>query len=467
MTDPLKSDDSHNHTIQTAYPGGPVRSLVSEDGQTKVLLGQLYSPAGTPVSDPVAEAAHAAQHAGMGVSKGFMFGNAPNRNRVILTGDSKTAMNGGTSIATPVQALGASYDCKGQFNHANFLLNHAFEVVGNAGIGGQKSAQILARFQTDVLSRASEWVCGMAGTNDTSSSNTGNASTTDVNIIAMWDLAVAAGRRVLWYTIPPKTSAADAENQYHMQINRLLKIAASRRPNVVLVSQESATLDVTTTFKALSSMLTDGTHESAIGAAVEGKLIADAVRPFISPVNPWLAQSNGDTENLLTNPMLSGSGSATPTGWNKIGTPTISYVAATDGVAYPWCQLNVANGTSGGQGLTSNVSVGSGMAIGDTIIGVVEFAGDSYDAAAAANTQGICLKLQAYNGASFFASVSDLYWDTTYPNFALQGSGVFQTPPFVVPAGTTLVQMYASINGGGNYRFRRAAIRNLTKLGLA
>ncbi|WP_157443342.1 SGNH/GDSL hydrolase family protein [Curvibacter lanceolatus] len=415
----------------------------------------------------LANGGHAKQHATLGLNGGFMFGNAPNRNRIILIGDSKTAMNGGTSIATPVQALGASYDCKGQFNQANFLLNHAFEVVGNAGIGGQKSGQILARFQTDVLSRPSEWVCGLAGTNDSSASDTGNSSTTDVNIIAMWDQAVAAGRRVLWYTIPPKTVAADAENQYHMQINRLLKIAAARRPNVVLVSQESATLDISTTFKALSTALTDGTHESPIGAALEGRLIADAVRPYISTVNPWLAQSNGDTDNLLTNPMLYGAGSATPTGWNKQGTPTISYVAATDGFAYPWCQLNVPNGTTTGQGLTSNVSIGSSLAIGDTVIGVVEFAGDSYDSAAAANTQGICLKVQAYNGSSFFASASDLYWDSTYANYTLQGPGVFQTPPFVVPAGTTVLQLYLAITGGGNYRIRRAAIRNLTKLGLA
>lgn len=390
-----------------------------------------------------------------------IIGNAPDRNRIILIGDSKTAGNGGVSIATPVQAIANIYNSKGPFNHANFLLNHAFDVVGNAGIGGQKSGQIAARVLTDVLAYASEWVFGMAGTNDTSI-----ADDTLNNIVGVWDKVTSAGRRVLWATIPPQTSASDAVNQYHMQVNRGLKIAASRRPNVVLASHEAATLDTATTFKALASMLTDGTHESPLGAAVEGRMIADAARPYISTVNPWLAQSNVDLDNLLTNPLLIGSGSATPTNWGKIGTSTISYVPSTDGVQAPWCQTAVTNGTVGSQGLTANASVGATLAIGDRCVGLLEFAGDTYDAAAAAaNTQGVCLKLQAYNGSSFFSSTADLYWDTSYTNFTMQGNGVLQTPEFVVPATTTILQIFVAFYGGGNYRVRRAAIRNLTKLG--
>lgn len=389
-----------------------------------------------------------------------IIGNAPARNRIILIGDSKTANNGGVSIATPVQSIAATYDSKGAFNHANMLLNHAFEVVGNSGIGVQTSAQIAARFTTDVLAYASEWVFGLAGTNDTSI-----ADNTLANIVGMWDKATAAGRRVLWATIPPKTSASDAVNQYHMQVNRGLKLAASRRPNVVLASHEAATLDTATTFKALASMLGDGTHESPLGAAVEGRMIADAVRPYISTVNPWLAQSTGDLDNLLSNPLLLGTGSATPTGWAKIGTSTISYVASTDGVQAPWCQTAVTNGTLVQQGLTSNASVGATLAVGDRCVGVLEFSGDTYDASAAANTQGVTLKLQAYNGASFFDGINDLYWDTSYSNFTIQGSGVLQTPAFVVPATTTILQLFVAFYGGGKYRVRRAAIRNLTKLG--
>lgn len=65
MTDPLKSDDSHNHKVQAISPGGPVQSLVAENGQTKVILGPLMNQDGSSTLDPVSSAAHALEHAGM------------------------------------------------------------------------------------------------------------------------------------------------------------------------------------------------------------------------------------------------------------------------------------------------------------------------------------------------------------------------------------------------------------------
>lgn len=404
------------------------------------------------------------------VTGGIVFPGAPiqmtrMRQRVVLIGDSHIAFAGGTSIATPVQALSATnYDSKGVFNHVNFRLNHSLEVVGNAGIGGQKSGEILARFSTDVLAYASEWVYGVAGTNDTSS-----ADNTAVNIVAMWDAAIADGRKVMWQAIPPQTSATDAVNQYHMQCNTKLKVAASRRAGVIFVDASQAILDVATTFKALAgTMQADGTHEAPFGAALTGELIADAWRPYLHTENPWLAQSNGDLDNLLSNGLFSGSGSAIATGWSKVGSgSTISYVADPNGTIYPWMQFSIANGTAGGQGMTANANIGANLAVGDVCIAVIELDGDTFDLAAAANTQGFKLTLQAYNGSSFFSTATDLYWDTSYSNFRMQGPGVLQTPQFVIPAGTTLIQFYFLMYGGGNIRVRRAAIRNLTKLGLA
>lgn len=377
---------------------------------------------------------------------------------VIYAGDSKTAFGGGTSVATPVQPLAGSYDSKGFWNHANFLLGHPLRVLGNAGIGGQKSGELRARFVTDVIAYAPDWVWGLIGTNDTSDSDTGNSSGTAENIIAMWDAATAAGIKVAWLTIPPigsGNSGYAAKNLHHMAVNWQLKVAAATRPNVLLIPFEQATLDPATTFLPLPGMLSDNVHETPAGAAREGALIASYLRGKFGGENPYLAQSNGETTNLLASGMLPGSGSA----------GVISYVARSGRPA--WCQMAIPNGTTAAQGLTANASVGANMAIGDKVFGVIEFECDSLDAAAAPNTQGASLKVQCYNGSSFFAAVADLYWDTTYANFQIGQSGVLQTQDLVIPATTTIVQLFIAFYGGGNYRVSRAALRNKTKLGIA
>ena len=58
--------------------------------------------------------------------------------------------------------------------------------------------------------------------------------------------------------------------------------------------------------------------------------------------------------------------------------------------------------------------------------------------------------------------VYDLYWDSGYGNARYPGSwGILQTPAITVPAGVTTVQVLIVMNGGGNYRFHRAALRKV------
>ena len=97
MTDPLKSDDSHNHKVQAISPGGPVQSLVAENGQTKVILGPLMNQDGSSTLDPVSSAAHALEHAGMGVSAFSL--DLPNQILSVPPIDAPIITSGGTSTA--------------------------------------------------------------------------------------------------------------------------------------------------------------------------------------------------------------------------------------------------------------------------------------------------------------------------------------------------------------------------------
>lgn len=376
---------------------------------------------------------------------------------IVLIGDSLTANNGGTSIATPVQPLGAPYDSKGIFNWANVMLRHAFRVIGNAGIGGQSSSQIAARFSTDVVAYNPDWVFILAGTNDTSSS-----ANTTTHLASMYDQASNAGIRVIACTIPPNTNAGLTQRQWYLTVNRWIREQARVRKGFIMADIGAAIYDTATTWQAISGMLAaDNVHPSPQGAAAMGKIVADAVRAHLPLANDMLGSSSGDPENLLSNPMLTGTGSTAPTGWAKGGSSTLSYVPRTDGVAGSWCQ--VANASGAGSNLTSNVSIGASLAIGDVVYAVIEFEVDSLETSAPANSQTLTLKLQFYNGSSFFASASDVYWDSSYSNIRYPGtSGILQTPPITVPATTTIAQIVASGNGGGNYRFHRAAIRKVS-----
>jgi hypothetical protein len=43
---------------------------------------------------------------------------------------------------------------------------------------------------------------------------------------------------------------------------------------------------------------------------------------------------------------------------------------------------------------------------------------------------------------------------------------VLMTPPFAIPATATIAQAVVFLNGGGNYRFHRAAVRTVSSLGV-
>lgn len=386
------------------------------------------------------------------------------RQTLIVFGDSKTAQGGGVSIATPVQPISGAYESKAWFTHLNYSLGHPFDMIGNAGIGGQKTEAMLARFASDVVARRPNWVAIMAGTNDLA------VDGTTANILAMWDMALAAGIRVLAAAIPPIASGDAAyveKNLHHMRVNWELRRAAASRPGVVWIDVDQATLDPSTTFQPLTGMLTDALHESSLGAAAEGYYAASKLRALGLPVSPLLGNVNGDPTNMLSNPMLYGTAANTPANWTKVNmSTTVSYVARDN--AAPWCQLEVANGAAAA-GLTSNVTAGSGLwSIGDTIQGALEMECDTLDPAAAANSQGARLTVQFYNGSSFFSTCSDIAWQpsASYGNFKIAPWGVFETPRIVIPATTTTVQIYLALYGGGKYRVSRAAIRNLTRLGI-
>lgn len=371
-------------------------------------------------------------------------------NSVVLLGDSITNYNGGPSPAAPT----AAWDSKGFFVWANIMLGGRMKVLSQEGVAGETTAQMLARLDASVLARRPGFVIVLGGTNDVA--NNVSAATTIANLFEIYSRCTAAGIRVVAIPIIPRTGLSAGQLAALQTVNRWIKDFCRSTAGVILCDMGQAIMDPNSNWSPASGYLLDGTHPNSLGASVMGKALAAALTNIV----PSADILNCGQDNLLTNPYFYGTGTTIATGWSLQGGTgaTFSYVPRTDNVRGSWMQAAVANG--GVANVTQNVSIGSSMAVGDTVHMAVEVQCDTLDAAAAANTQGFHVFLQCYNGSSFTTKAYAAYWDASYVNCPFPGSaGTFTTTALTIPNGTTLVQAVLTMGGGGNYRFGRAALR--------
>lgn len=144
--------------------------------------------------------------------------------------------------------------------HPEFFTEHNY---CGRGIGGQTSAHMLVRFQSDVIDLHPQVVVIMAGTNDVAHNDFWVAPEQVVNnVISMCTLAKANGIIPIISSIPPctsfvwRTEIKDA-GQTIVNINKSLKAYAEAN-NIVYVDYHSALADENMGFpKALSE---DGCH---------------------------------------------------------------------------------------------------------------------------------------------------------------------------------------------------------------
>lgn len=374
-------------------------------------------------------------------------------NSAVLLGDSISAYAGG-----PGSGTSTIYDSKGFWVWANTLLGNRLRLISNQGVAGETTAQILARVQTSVLDLGPQFVIVLAGTNDLTADVP--AATIIANLQAIYLACVRAGIHVVAIPILPRTGLSGAQETVMRTVNAWIVDYARTIPRVSVCNMGAAIADPTTNWQPASGMLLDTVHPNSPAAAAMGKLLAAHLSPMVTPFD-IMGSGTGSADNLLTNPNFNGSSTTIATGWSATSSPSISYIARTDGVNGNWMQAVVSADTS--SAITSNVSIGASLAIGQTIIAGLEFEVDSLQATPAANTQSFHMAVRPWNGSSFFAGAYAAYWDSSYVNFKYPGSsGIFVTPQYVVPATTTLVQFQISCNRGGNYRLGRAFLRVVT-----
>jgi lysophospholipase L1-like esterase len=229
-------------------------------------------------------------------------------------------------------------------NLAAILSNQRLRYARNAGIGGDTTAQMLARFDSDVTPYAPNVVHLLGGTNDTAST----VADTLTNLASIVGKIRSIGAVPVIGTPPPKSAASTAER------TRLAALAAgikryAENQGIPLVDYRRALVDPATG-GYLTAYYNDGTHPNDAGFTLMGQLCSDTVSPILPPWSPPLANENADPNNLLANGLFLDSG-ATGTGrgsWTGgTGTGVASSVVTGDTtIRGSWLRWDMAASTT-------------------------------------------------------------------------------------------------------------------------
>lgn len=172
-------------------------------------------------------------------------------------------------------------------------------LVANAGVGGNQTSQMLARFDTDVAPYAPTLVSVLGGTNDFTFGVTDEQFR--ANIVALVAKIRGIGAIPLLYTSPPVNSLPGGDKQRIYRNNAWLA-GYGQRQGIVVVDAFSVWVDPASPGNWRAELTRDGgVHPNEAGHAALGRLAAAAVGPLLPPVPFPTSQFAGDPLNLLTN----------------------------------------------------------------------------------------------------------------------------------------------------------------------
>jgi len=339
------------------------------------------------------------------------------------------------------------------------------------GGSGRTSAQLLSEGHVDsVITAAPGWCVVMIGTNDISGATT--VATTVANLATIYGKLLAAGIRVMALTITPRTDTDATSGQKIRDVNHWIRSYVRKTRGMHLADVYASILDPATN-KALTTSLTDTVHPNGIGGGRIAKVVAAAFDPLVPKLDP-LPFDGADVTNLVPNALMTGdvSGAATSLTVYASGTPTYtkSKVARTDGMPGEWQQIDTtvaaAPNSDGVNALWQNTAVGTSWSVGDEVFGAWEF---ETDPATPWLVRAFALSIICVGGAApntafwAFTNSSERAALPAGQSLVRLDSGVMRTPNFVIPTGTTNVQLQFSIYGTGRVRLGRSTLTNVTR----
>lgn len=393
------------------------------------------------------------------------------KNSIVHIGDSITA-NG---VATTAYNSSPYRRTRGFMTWGAARLGQRLTDLGNAGVAGERSDQILTRFDTAVTAKAPGYVHILAGTNDVAQSV--SAATIEANLTSMLTKAQAAGIRPIIGTIPPRTANTSAQNAVCLDVNQWIRNLAVTNKGIIVVDYWKVLVDTSGTFD--STCTSDGgTHPNSKGAARMGKVYADVLAevPAVDPLTISALDASGALAvaqpNLYAGPLMTGTAGTTQNGgsgtvatsWNlreRDGGTTnavASKVARTDFIAGEWQQVAAA-----GTGIAAiRQSITTGFSAGQVVQGFAEIQEDA--GASTVTSHGLLIRGNQAGFAGITFELYDMFLDTgdTWPTeYPLTAGASLMTPSFAIPANTGIIEIFYFGNGTRTSRVSRLALRKV------
>jgi lysophospholipase L1-like esterase len=351
-------------------------------------------------------------------------------NRSIGMGDS--IMAGSDSMTS--YAVGGSW-----FSRLCESSGQRLRFVRNSGISGNRSDQMLARLQTDVIAYNPD-VCVLEAItpNDPGTLTVAQSRT---NVQAMVDQLRAAGIRVVVCTGPPNDTAS---TNNHMRQVSAWAVSYANSLGLPVFDLYAPLVDPADgTY--LAAYTADGTHPTADGQEAVAAYLKTRLPGDLHAV-PVLSPGKGDVTNLAPNGVFLGDTNADgiADSWTAAGGATGTLVATADGKGN-WQQVV---GTSGSSYLTSTMA--AGWSVGDVLAVSGRWEQDG--------TQSVSLQTNCNGGTPYsqpraLSSRTTVVTDRTFHH------------EFPIPSGTTAITVRL-IPGIGTARFAQLTVRNRTALGL-
>lgn len=152
-------------------------------------------------------------------------------------------------------------------------VTHPDWTVLNRGVNGERSDQVAARFDRDVLAAHPQFVVILAGVNDVYQGRSADYVTAQLK--SMYDKARAAKIPVIAGSIVPYNTATAEQNARMHAINDWIRAEATRDSNVTFVDTRKAAA-IPDNIDLLASS-PDGLHPSIAGYHRMGDVIAAAI----------------------------------------------------------------------------------------------------------------------------------------------------------------------------------------------
>jgi lysophospholipase L1-like esterase len=219
------------------------------------------------------------------------------------------------------------------------LSSQRIRYVRNAGVPGDTTAQMLARFDTDVTPYAPKAVIVTGGTNDTGASVA--LPTIAANLQAIVAKIRAIGARPILTTIPPTSSVNPVDRSARVSALNSWIRRYGAAVGIPVIDICALLMDPATGGYLAEYDSGDGVHPSGGGyRAIAAHVASEAADLGYQASSPLLAQRNTDAANLVANGLFLDGASGAPTGWtmqNSAGV-TKATVAADSGSPGNWWQ---------------------------------------------------------------------------------------------------------------------------------